>query len=486
MRGAIAAGHEVTAETGARVLAAGGNAVDACVAAGFASWVAESTLTGPGGGGFMLVHRAHDRGARLLDFFVAVPGRGLPPHERAEMEEVDVDFDRDVSQVFHIGAPSTAVPGTAAGLEAAHRAYGTRPWAELVAPAIELAREGVELNRPQAYLHAILDVILRHTEEGRRIYQRDGERLVAGDRLAMPDLARTLEAIADHGARALYDGELGRALVAHVREHGGEIDERDLAEYRIIWRRPVRATFEGHEFLSNPPPSSGGVLIAYGLRLLDRLALDAPPGSAEELATLAEVMREQTRARGLGFTAGLYRGGLAGRLLAESEVEQGLARVRGRLDGLAEPVGAPGTTQISVVDAQGNAASMTASTGSGSGVVVPGTGMHLNNMLGEYDLVAASARPGMRLTSMMAPSLVLRGELPRPSSSGRRSATSRGAGSSPRTAGGAPATSAATSVRSAATRTPPSTSPRTRAASSAASRSRATSTRRATTSPTSA
>src|ERR671922_287568 len=447
MRGAIAAGHQLTAETGARVLAEGGNAVDACIAAAFASWVAESTLTGPGGGGFMLVHRAHDRGARLLDFFVAVPGRGLPPHERAAMEEVDVDFDRETSQVFHIGAPSIAVPGTPAGLEVAHRTYGSLPWPELVAPAVELARDGIELTRPQAYLHAILDLILRHTDEGRRIYERNGERLIAGDRLTMPDLANTLERIAERGVRELYDGEAGRAIAAYVREHGGALDEHALAEYRLVWRRPVRARFLGHEFLSNPPPSSGGVLIAYGLRLLDRLGLRPASGSAEEIATLAEVMREQTRARGLGFASGLYRGGLARRLLADPEVEQGLARVRARLAGLAEPVGAPGTTQISVVDAQGNAASMTASTGSGSGVIVPGTGVHLNNMLGEYDLVAASARPGMRLTSMMA-------------------------GSSPRTAGEAPATSVAPSARSAATRTPPSSSPRTRAASSAASRSR--------------
>src|SRR5919108_5295010 len=196
MRGAIAAGHRITAETGARVLAAGGNAVDACVAAAFASWVAESTLTGPGRGGFMLVHRARDRGARLLDFFVAVPGRGLPPHERAAMQQVDVDFDRATSQVFHIGAPSIAVPGTPAGLEVAHRTYGSLPWPELVAPAVELARDGIELTRPQAYLHAILDLILRHTDEGRRIYERNGERLIAGDRLTMPDLANTPERIA--------------------------------------------------------------------------------------------------------------------------------------------------------------------------------------------------------------------------------------------------------------------------------------------------
>src|ERR687884_2302322 len=175
MRGAIAAGHQGTAETGA-------------------------PLPARGGGGFILVPRAHARGPRLLDFFVAVPGRGLPPHERAAMEQVDVDFDRATSQIFHIGAASIGVPGTPAGLEAAYRAYGTKPWPELVAPAVELAREGIELTRPQAYLHAILDLILRHTDEGRRIYERNGKRLVAGDRLAMPDLANTLERIAKRGA----------------------------------------------------------------------------------------------------------------------------------------------------------------------------------------------------------------------------------------------------------------------------------------------
>src|ERR671933_2640865 len=151
MRGAIAAGHPLTAEVGARVLAEGGNAVDACVAAGFASWVTESTLTGPGGAGFMLVHRRHDRTAHVLDFFAAVPGRGLPPHERGPMDDVDVSYE-DSSQIFHIGAASCAVPGSPAGLEEAHRTYGTLPWRELVAPAAELARGGFELTRPQAYL----------------------------------------------------------------------------------------------------------------------------------------------------------------------------------------------------------------------------------------------------------------------------------------------------------------------------------------------
>src|SRR5438105_2851089 len=231
MRGAIAAGHPLTAETGAHVLAAGGNAVDACVAAGFASWVAESPLTGAGGGGFMLVHRHEDRSTRVLDFFVAVPERA----SRDEMESIDIDFSGGDHQVFQIGPASVAVPGTLAGLEEAHRRFGSLPWAELVAPAISLARGGVELTRPQAYLHAILDLILRQTDEGRAVYGRE-DRLVAGDVLVQEDLASSLELIARRGAGALYGGELGRAVISHL---GGQLARRDLESYRVVRRRPA-------------------------------------------------------------------------------------------------------------------------------------------------------------------------------------------------------------------------------------------------------
>src|SRR3954452_14707244 len=141
MRGAIAAGHQLTAEAGARVLADGGNAVDACIAAAFMSWVVDSTLTGPGGGGFMLVHRARDRSDALLDFFVTIPGAGLERGAGKEMDAVGVEYGPSSTQVFHIGAASVAVPGAVAGLAEAHRAYASRPWAELIAPAAELARE---------------------------------------------------------------------------------------------------------------------------------------------------------------------------------------------------------------------------------------------------------------------------------------------------------------------------------------------------------
>jgi gamma-glutamyltranspeptidase/glutathione hydrolase len=395
------------------VLAEGGNAVDACVAAAFASWVAESPLTGPGAGGFMLVHRARDGSDRLLDFFVSVPGLAARPVRPAGMEAIDIDFDGDTSQIFRIGAASCAVPGAAAGLEAAHRAYGSLPWPRLFEPALELARGGVELTRPQAYLHAILDLILRHTPEGRRIYGRRS-RLVAGDRLVLADLGGTLEELSRKGAAAIYTGKIGRRVVAYLREQSGAVTTADLAAYRVIRRRPVRVRFRGDEFVSNPPPSSGGVLIGYGLQLLDALGPVAPAGSVDAIAPLADVMREQGRARTGSFARDLYRGGLARRLGSAENIRVAVGRIRAGLAGAAETA-ARGTTHISVVDASGNAASLTASTGSGSGVIVPGTGIHLNNMLGEYDLNPAGggARPGARLTSMMAPSIVLRRGRPR-------------------------------------------------------------------------
>src|SRR3954452_19792263 len=161
MRGAVAAGHRLTAAAGARVLEEGGNAVDACVAAAFAAWVAESPLTGPGAGGFALVLPGDGRPPRVADFFVATPGLGRPEPAGAEMHAIDVGFggDSETTQVFRIGEASCAVPGTGAGLEAVHREYGRLPWADVVAPAIELAREGVVLTREQAHLHAILDLI---------------------------------------------------------------------------------------------------------------------------------------------------------------------------------------------------------------------------------------------------------------------------------------------------------------------------------------
>jgi gamma-glutamyltranspeptidase/glutathione hydrolase len=413
MRGAIAAGHPLTAEAGARVLAEGGSAVDACIAASFASWVSESMLTGPGAGGFFLVHEAASARTRLADFFVCAPGLGDERRERAPMQQVDVAFEPDSSQAFSIGAASCAVPGAPKGLEEVHRCFGKLPWRELVAPAIELARAGVEITPAQDFMHLILDPILRHNPEGRRVFELDGRRYQVGDVIRHPDLAQTLEQLAAEGAAALYGGELGRRLVAYIQDEGGGITLQDIERYRVIWRRPVSSRYRGCEFVSNPPPSSGGILVAYGLRLLDELGEGGVPGGVPALARMIEVMREQTRARAGRFAGDLRRGGLAARLLADDSIEQAAARVLAAKPGLSEPGRPTGTSHISVVDSCGNAASLTCSLGSSSGVVVPGTGIHLNNMLGEDDLVGGGERAGERLTSMMAPSIVFADGRPR-------------------------------------------------------------------------
>ena len=380
----------MTAQAGADVLAAGGNAVDAAVAAALVSWVTESPLTGPGAGGFMLVHRARDRSTRVFDFFVSVPGLGVEEKTLSDMDRVDVDFSGGSTQIFHIGAASCAVPGAALGLEEAHRSFGTLPWRELFAPAIDLARIGVKLNDGQAYLHRILDLILRHTPESRAVYEQNGERLVVDDTLVQSDLAGTLEFIAEHGARVMYEGGLAEKISDYVRAHGGCITNEDLQTYRVIRRRPVTASFCGEEYLTNPPPSAGGILIAYGLPILETLG-PGEPGTAEAIDALARVMREQAHAR---VAARTVTGGLVHALEERAAV---VSR---------------GTTHISVVDGKGNAVGLTTSTGAGSGVVIPGTGIHLNNMIGEFDL-AKPPRPGARLRSAMSPSVVLREGRPR-------------------------------------------------------------------------
>ena len=415
MKGAVAAGHPLTAEAGARILAEGGNAFDACIAAAFVSWCVESPLTGPGAGGFLLAHRpgppVRDE---LLDFFVAAPGRGSDK-PRGEMVAVDVFFSPTNTQVFHVGAASCAVPGAPAGLAEAHRRYGGLPWKEIVRPAVEVARAGVELNEPQAFVHQILDPVLRFGPESRRIYG-ESRALRAGDRLPLDDLAETLELLAEEGVEDVYRGDLARRISAHVREQGGLLTEEDLASYAVLERSPVRASFRGHEFVSNPPPSSGGILIAFALGVLDRLDVEAPSGSAEAVAALAAAMAEATDARGGSFVADLHSGGLAGRLLSDGRLDEAARHAASApRRPAAERPKTPSTTHISVVDADGNAASLSASTGCGSGIVVPGTGIHMNNMLGEEDLNPEgwTAEPGARLTSMMAPSVVVSGGRPR-------------------------------------------------------------------------
>ena len=393
-KGVIATGHPLVTEAAAGILRAGGNAFDAALAAGFAAAVAEPMFTSLGGGGFLLARESTGREV-LFDFFVDTPGRGLPegrlePH----FLPVTVHFPGS-DQVFNIGLGSVAVPGTLLGFLHVHQRLGGLPLAEVTAPAARLAREGVVLTEHQGYVLELLTPINTLTQAGRALYAPRGRILEVGERLTNPQLADFLEALPKGGGRDLYVGSLAGRIAREMREGQGLLSEADLEHYRVVEREPLAIDYRGHRLLTNPPPSYGGSLIALSLRLL---APGEPGrhswGSPAHLCQLAALMVEVERLRESGDGHALR--------LPDERVSEAAGRVRRA---------AGGTTHISVSDAAGNAASMTLSNGEGSGYFVPGTGIALNNMLGEDDLHPEGfhASPaGDRVSSMMSPSLVLR------------------------------------------------------------------------------
>jgi len=394
MRGVVAAGHPLTAQAGADVLRDGGNAVDAAIAAMLMSWVAESALTGPGAGGFMLVHTSGGE-THLLDFFVAAPGHGAagPP---AELVPIDVHFSEDAIQVFHIGAASCGVYGNPLGIAVTAKRFGSMPLADLGAPAARAAREGYEVTPVMRQLFKVLEPIITHTEEARAIYAPDGDLLDVGETIRMPYVGDLIERFGAEGPAFLYEGDVARAASEWVCERGGTLTTEDLARYRVVEREPARAEYHGREILTNPPPSSGGILIAYSLDLMERL----DPPAEHRLRTLVRVMDRTNRERTKDFVRGLHSEGYLERFLAQEALESAARDVR-------NPLG--NTTHLSVMDSDGVSVSVTCSNGSCSGVIVPETGLHLNNMLGEEDLNPKGHRhePGARVPSMMAPTLVL-------------------------------------------------------------------------------
>jgi len=390
MGGVVAAGHPLTAEAGAEVLREGGNAVDAAVCAALASFAVESPLTGFGAGGFMMVHRGSE--TVLIDFFVAAPGRdGI--ERRTELVPVPVHFDADTVQTFYVGPASCGVPGTAAGLEQALARFGSVPLADLIGPGIRLAREGAPVNAEQAYILDILAPIHDLGEGTRELYAPAGRMLRMGETFRFAGLAEALERFGDEGADPFYRGEIAARLSEHVVERGGTLGAADFAAYEAAERTPVRIPFRGTEVLTNPPPSSGGILIAYCLRLLERLGERSGPEQ------LVAAMGAANDARGEAFAEALYGTGLEEGLLGDAALDSTVGDLLGS------------TTHISVLDSDGMCACVTCSNGSGSGVLVPGTGVILNNMLGEEDLNPLGFHaivPGRRVPSMMAPTVVLR------------------------------------------------------------------------------
>jgi len=383
--GIVAAGHPLTAEAGARVLREGGNAVDAALGAMLTSFAAEPLLTGLGAGGYMLVAGGEDE-PTLLDFFVQAPS---DPRERggaravAQLDAVDVSFG-DAAQVFYIGPASCGSYGVPAGVCEAARRWGSVPLADLAAPAARLAREGVPLNPEQAYVAEILGDLLTSTPECAALWAPDGRILREGEVLHNPELGEMLDRLGTEGEAPFYSGDVAAAVSEWLHARGGWLSREDLAAYEAVEREPVRVAYRDREVLTNPPPSAGGTLIAYALGLLDREP--SPPRLAGVVAAMRAAQQERTPQ----FLDGLSEVGFLRRFLGSR-------------------LGA--TTHISVLDADGRACSATCTNGEGSGVVVPHTGIHLNNVMGEEDLNPFGFHrhpPGRRMPSMMAPTVVMR------------------------------------------------------------------------------
>ncbi|HZS23493.1 MAG TPA: gamma-glutamyltransferase [Gaiellaceae bacterium] len=349
----VAAGHPATAEAGFEVLEEGGSAADAAVAASLASCVAETVMTGLLGGGHAIYFDAADGDARLLDCFCAVPGLGEPPRDH-ELLHLEVPFGAELVH-YAVGPASCAVPGVPAGLGALWAAHGRLPWRRLVEPALRLARDGVELPAAHAACLAMLEPVMT-MREGARMYAPGGTLLEGGGRLEQPGLVQALELLADEGATSVYRGSIAESLLELARERGGLVTRADLDAYRAEWRAPVEVEW-------------------LGRRVRTRGGLSGVPAALERLPRLGSL----------------------------SPGERVLALVDA-LDAAHGPE--THTTNLVAVDRDGNACVLTTSLGLGSGDWLPGLDLHLNSMLGEVDLLRGPLEPGLRMESMMAPTLV--------------------------------------------------------------------------------
>jgi gamma-glutamyltranspeptidase/glutathione hydrolase len=343
MRGAVAAGNRDTAEAGAWALREGGTCVDAALAAVFAAFVTEGPLTGPCGGGFVLLDEPGEPPS-VLDCFFAVPSR-----PRDEMDEVEIDFADASTQVFHVGEASVAVPGLLPGLAEAHERRGRLPWPLLFVPALELAARPLAATEEQAFLHGILAPILQREAGGQRIYGTAGV-------IDATDLLPTLRLLRDAGAEALAILLPELAL--------------DIERYRVRARVPLDAAFAGTTVVTTPEPSRGGAIVQAGLAALDAEERGAP-GSPDEARALAT----------------------------------SLARAYGA-DGLAAGARPTGTTHVSVLDGDGAAVGLSSTLGSGSGVFRHGFQLN-NMLGERDVIGDEPRDTGARLPSMMTPTLVL-------------------------------------------------------------------------------
>lgn len=391
---AVAAPNDLAARAGVGVALDGGNAVDAAVAAAMTTMVTELGLVSLTAGGYVAIQPGH--GAPVtVDGGVEMPGRGLASHRFGEgLWDVTTPYAGGTTMT--IGPGTVATPGALKALDQAARMHGSLPWERLLEPAVEAASGFPHGSASFYYLSYVHEQIFGwHPESIVAFHAPDGAVIPVGDQVVVPHLADTVRQLAQEGVAALYDGDLGARVAQHVEETGGILSRDDLAAYEAVVRSPLVVTSGAWQFATNPPPAAGGVALAAMLELLSG-APASGPWTVEELRLLA-------RAQGAVMQAGL----------AEPETEEARTRrAHELLDQVRRsggpPLTSPSTATVSAVDDRGGACAITVSSGYGSGVMVPGTGLSLNNCLGEQELLAGGPHtlpPGTRLTSNMAPTV---------------------------------------------------------------------------------
>lgn len=391
---AVSACNELAAAAGVRLAELGGNAVDAALAAILVSQVSEPGMCALAGGAYLTVAPAGGEPI-TVDGGVAMPGLGLPAERFGRaVEDIEMAYGGGVTAT--VGYGSVATPGGLAAYAAAHLRFGRAPWAEVLAPAVEVAREGFPLGRASAYYLAYShdSIFSRSADSHAALHDGDGALLAEGAQVHIPHLADTLELLAEHGAVAFYTGEVAERIVEDMAAHDGLVTAEDLARYRPALRTSLAVTAGEWQLGTNPPPAIGGAALAAMLTLLGGRPYGAwTPADVAHLIAVQDFVLRYRRDR---LDTAEDRGAAAEELLAMVAAGGPM-----RLE-------APSTLNVSVVDSDGNACAVTASDGYGSGVMVPGTGLWLNSALGEPELNPHGLHalaPGSRLASNMAPTV---------------------------------------------------------------------------------
>ena len=406
-KGIVATGSQEATQAAADILRAGGNAFDAAVSAVFTSMTSEFALTGVGGGGAMMVCTSGSEPI-LYDFFVDTP----PRIGKGELDffGVEVDFG-DSSQVFHVGKGSAAIPGTLLGLVIVQDQFGLLPLSVVMEPAIHLARKGSVLNKKQAFIFKLLEPIFSHTAEGHALFHLDGCILSEGDRFINPDFADFLERVSWEGAAFFYLGE-GAELIAKTFKDGGLLNEETLSEYNVEVRKPVMTTFMDTQVYSNPAPSAGGTLIIFLLRMLEEERIqNLQISDFVQAMALTNIARKEI----CTDPDNEYQ---INQLLEKETFSLYMDKFHTQRIQCNDDNPIPGrgeTTHVSVIDKDLNAASVTTTNGEGCGYILPGTGIMLNNMLGEEDLNPQGFHNwthSRRLPTMMSPSIIMKAKQP--------------------------------------------------------------------------